>query len=272
VSQNVAPKVLSKDDQSVHEIPYGGFHQDFREVVAVHHIEETKAHLHVVFGSIADIQNMPVAIPVGQSFDFLQRGPRSVLASFEDMRIGRSLFFDYIDATWPVVQRPRAAGLGHTKYIPLPKNAHNLPGALFVVTTRDLSGKSEHYGYFVNTPIEGIDIILDGVVHVARSQQFKSIALPLVGTGYANIRRTTNQRELRCLLEQAVVLLTIQKLLEALGDKASTLRRAVIVIYSGSPQGQDEHDLWQVVTRFFGSTNKERENQLRTLVQDAAKI
>ena len=72
--------------------PYDGFYNSFREVVAAQRIPETGAMLHVVFGSIADIREIPVVIPVGQAFDFMQRGPRSVLASFEGIQVGERAF------------------------------------------------------------------------------------------------------------------------------------------------------------------------------------
>jgi len=147
--QHVVPESISK-------LPYGDFDRDFREVVAPVKIRDTGGLLHVVFGNIADVHSIPVVIPMGQAFDFWQRGPRSVLAAFETIRVGGRLFFDDLEQRWPRDQRPRAAGLGQTKYLKLPKNTQNLPGIMLVVTTRDLSTSKKHYGLYVNTPIEGV--------------------------------------------------------------------------------------------------------------------
>ncbi|HMD97197.1 MAG TPA: hypothetical protein VKM93_07715 [Terriglobia bacterium] len=233
--------------------PYEGFFSSFREVVAAQRIPETGAMLHVVFGSIADVREIPVVIPVGQAFDFMQRGPRSVLASFEGIRVDGRPFFEYVEELWPVGKRPRAAGLGHTKYLPLPPNTHDLPGVLFVVTTRDLSTAKDHYGIYEHTPIEGIDFIMDRVIEAANTYKVPSIAVPLLGTGYANIRRTRGDAKLGYLLRQAVTLLSVEKLRETLRLPSSSLRRAAVVVYSQSPQSEEEHALWGAVTRFFGS-------------------
>jgi hypothetical protein len=252
--------------------PYDGFHESFREVVGALSIPETGSMLHVVFGSIADTREMPVVIPVGQAFDFWQRGPRSVLASFENIRVGGDQFFDQIDALWPVAQRPKAAGLGHTKYLPLPENSQRLPGVFFVVTTRDLSTDADHYGVYTHTPIEGIDYIIDRVIDAAKRNQVKSLALPLLGTGYANVRRTMDDAKLGQLLQQTVTLLAIQKLEDALKDQSSTLRRAVVVVFSRYPQGQEEHDLWAPVTRFLGGRSEQRKKQLEQLLSSISEL
>ena len=99
--------------------PYDGFHATFREVVAAQRVPETGALLHVVFGSLADIREIPPVIPIGQAFDFRQRGERSVLASFEGISVGGQPFFEVVENRWPPKERPKAAGLGHTKYLAL---------------------------------------------------------------------------------------------------------------------------------------------------------
>jgi len=246
--------------------PYDGFHKAFREIVAAHSVPGSGAMLHVVFGSIADICEIPVVIPVGQAFDFWQRGPASVLASFEKIRVAGRNFFDEVERLWPGDDRPKAAGLGHTKYLPLPENSQRLPGVFFVVTTRDLSTDAHHYGMYANTPIEGIDYIIDSVIEATTRHKVSSLALPLLGTGYANVRRTMQEEKLGPLLRQAVTLLAIQSLQKALKDQASTLRRAVIVVFSRAPQSQGEHDLWQAVTRFLGGRTQQRNEQIRQLL------
>jgi len=42
-----------------------------------------------------------------------------------------------------------------------------LPGVSFVVTTRDLSTARDYHGIYADTPIEGIDLILDSVIEAA---------------------------------------------------------------------------------------------------------
>lgn len=256
----------SDDAADIDPQPYVGFYKSFREVVSAYRSPETGALLHVVFGSIADICQMPVVIPVGQAFDFMKRGPRSVLSSFEDIRVGRARFFDEVEELWPVDDRPRAAGLGHTKYITLPENSQQLPGVFFVVTTRDLSTQAGHYGLYTHTPIEGIDYIIDRVIETANRNKLSSLALPLLGTGYANVQRTMNAPKLGQLLRQAVTLLAIEKLQESLKDPASSLRRAVIVIFSRDPQGEDEHTLWDPVTRFLGGRVEQRKKQMEQIL------
>jgi len=272
-------KLVSPLGRSVHlmpnvitDTPYDVFYKSFREVVGARRIKKTGAMLHVVFGSIADIREIPPVIPVGQSFDFWQRGPRSVLASFETIEVDGRPFFDDIEERWSTEDRPRAAGLGHAKYLILPKNSHALPGALFVVTTRDFSIDPNHYGYFINTPVEGIDYVIDCVIDAANAHRLSSIALPLLGTGYANIGRTFNQAALGQALREAVALLAVEKLENALRDEKSSLRRGVLVIYSQEPQGQEEHDLWEAITRFLGSRSEQRKIQIESSLMKIEKL
>lgn len=248
--------------------PYDGFNSTFREVIAAQRIPETGAFLHVVFGSLADIREIPPVIPVGQAFDFDQRGPRSVLASFEGVLVDGKPFFEEVENRWPPARRPKAAGLGHTKYLVLPANTQNLPGVFFVVTTRDLSTAQYHYGLYANTPIEGIDIIIDQLIQTANAHKLSSLAMPLLGTGYANIRRTMDNAKLSRILRNTVTLLAIQKLQDNLRLDTSTVRRAVIVIYSGNPQSQEEHDLWETVTRFLGRNAAQRNAQIEELLNE----
>lgn len=248
--------------------PYDGFHSTFREVVAAQKIPETNAFLHIVFGSLADIRQIPPVVPVGQAFDFRQRGPQSVLASFEAIRVDGQAFFEQVETLWPPKTRPKAAGVGHTKYLALPTNTHDLKGVFFVVTTRDLSMAQHHYGLYVNTPIEGIDYIIDQVIQTANAQRLTSIAIPLLGTGYANIRRTRDNAKLSRVLRFCVTLLTAQKLQENLRLASSSIRRAVIVIYSSDPQGQEEHELWESVTKFLGRSSAQRTAQIEELLHE----
>jgi len=265
-------KKPTKESEAVTDIldvePYDGFHTTFREVIYAQRIPESGAFLHVVFGSLADIREIAPVIPVGQAFDFWQRGPRSVLASFEGIDVDGRPFFEQVESQWPLDKRPKAAGLGHTKYLPLSDNTHNLPGVFFVVTTRDLSTAQHHYGLYANTPIEGIDYIIDQIIQTANTHQLTSLAMPLLGTGYANIRRTMNHARLSRLLRRAVTLIAIQKLQNNLQLTTSSLRRAVIVIWSSDPQGPEEHELWESVTRFLGSKDSQRSTQIENILAE----
>lgn len=256
----------------VNDLPYDQFYQSFREVVGARRIRETGAMLHIVFGSIADLKEIPPVIPVGQSFDFCQRGPRSVLASFETIETNGLPFFEDIEIRWPVTDRPRAAGLGHAKYLTLPKNSHGLPGVLFVVTTRDHSTDPKHYGYFTNTPVEGIDYVIDRVIDAANVHKFSAIAMPLLGAGYANIGRTFNQAALGRALRRTVALLAIEKLETALRDEQSCLRRGLLVIYSQHPQGEEEHELWGAITRFLGCRPEQRKGMLENNLKEIEEL
>lgn len=262
----------AKEPQLVDDIqalePYDGFYTTFREVIAAQRTPESGAILHVVFGSLADIREIAPVIPVGQAFDFWQRGSRSVLASFEGIEVGGRPFFEQVESCWPPDKRPKSAGLGHTKYLPLACNTHNLPGVFFVVTTRDLSTAQHHYGLYANTPIEGIDFIIDQVIQTANTHQLSSVAMPLLGTGYANIRRTFDQACLSRLLRRAVTLISIQKLQDNLRLTTSSLRRAVIIIWSSDPQGLEEHELWESVTRFLGSKAAQRRTQIEKVLAE----
>jgi len=267
VSQHIAPEHGAELDP----LPYASFDHAFREVVAAHRVKKTKALLHVVFGNIADVRGMPVVIPVNESFDLRQRGSRSVLASFEPIYVGKRAFFDYVEETWPTSRRPTAAGLGNTKYLSLPKNTRDLPGILFVVTTRNLSANTKHYGYYVNTPVEGIDYIIEHVLDAADAQRLSAIAIPLLGAGYANIRRTFDQEKLGRLMRQAVALLTIQKTERKLADASSVLRRGVVVVFSKESHSEEEHHLWESVTRFLGKQERQRQFQLDALLNEISK-
>jgi hypothetical protein len=252
---------------SIDEVPYNTFHSAFREIVAARRVVPTGGLLHVVFGNLADIRQMPVVIPVGQTFDFWQRGPRSVLASFENLHVRGRPFFNEIEEAWPVKERPKSAGLGHIKFLKLPENSQDLPGVIFVVTTRNLYRDPQHRGQYTNTPIEGIDYVLDRVLEEADARDLRSIAMPLLGTGYANVRRTIDNAKLDRLLRRAVTLLTLEKIENKLRDNASPLRRGVVVVYSQEPYGAEEHALWEAVTRFLGSQSERRATQRDEVLQ-----
>jgi|YNPMSStandDraft_2_1061718.scaffolds.fasta_scaffold16062_1 hypothetical protein len=252
--------------------PYDGFGDSFREIVFPKRFVDSNAVLHIVFGDISDIQYMTPTIPINQSFDLSQRGPHSVLASFEKVKVGGENFFDAVERAWPLNQRPSYAGIGHAHFVRLPENSHALPGVIFVVTTRDLSSSPLHYGRYVDTPVEGIEYALDRLLEVADDCKIESLALPLLGVGYANIGRTWNRPELRSLLQQITLALTIYKLEIWLSRRECSLKRGVVVIYSPESQGQFEHRVWDFVVKFINKGGEEKARQIERLVQDFARL
>jgi hypothetical protein len=228
--------------------------------------------LHTVFGDISDVQNIVPTIPVNQSFDLSQRGPRSVLAKFEKVQVGYENFFGVVERIWPSNQRPTYAGIGHTHFIRLPENSHLLPGVMFVVTTRNLSSSPLHYGQYVNTPVEGIEYALDRILDVADDCEIISLALPLLGVGYANIGQTWNRPELKWLLREIVLALTIYKLENRLTDQKSSIKRGVVVVYSPETQGKFEHRVWEFVIKFINKESEEKAEQVERMVQDFMRL
>jgi hypothetical protein len=245
--------------------PYDDFSRTFREMIAAYRTGSGSL-LHLVFGNIADIRRLPMVIPINQDFDFLQRGPRGVLGACERIRVGERPFFDYLEENWPVSKRPRAAGLGEVRYVPLPANSQEIPGILFVVTTRDLSANSRTYGRYVNTPIEGIDITIDNIMSAVRTHRLESVCLPLLGTGYANIGRTWGNPNFALLLKRAAFTATIDKVQATLTDSSSPLRRAVVVVYSDRKSSPEEHELWTCAVRFLPMNPQQRRQEIGGLV------
>lgn len=252
----------------VSDYPYQEFKTSFRDIVAPKRYNTSNSVLNLVFGNISDIRETTVTIPMNQSFDFLQRGPRSVLASFEKVIVGEENFFDTLEKIWPVSQRPSQAGIGHAEFLQLPSNSHSLNGVIFVVTTRNLSTSRSHYGRYVNTPVEGIDYILDKVLEIAKDRRINSLSLPLLGTGYANVDVSFNYPELRLLIQQLVLALTVHKLEGYLTNQDCELKRGVIVVYSSQPQGEDEHKIWDFVVKLLNKDISKRSQQIEQLIQD----
>jgi hypothetical protein len=248
------------------DYPYDDFSQKFRDIVAPkrdgHHV------LNLVFGSLSDMRNSTVVLPINQDFDFNQRGPRSVLASFENIIIGNEHFYGYLEKSWGKSMRSSRAGIGQTKYIRLPQNSQSLAGVMFVVTTRNISDSPNHYGRYVKTPIEGIDYILDKVIQTANENNVDSIALPLLGTGYANIDIALNHPELRLYVSDLVLALTIQKLEESFTQLDGCIKRGVITVFSKQPQSQEEHHVWDFVIRLLNKEHFKRGEQIQTLIED----
>lgn len=252
--------------------PYDGFGRIFREVVSAYRIPETSALLHVVFGDISEIRQITPVIPVSQEFDFQQRHPRGVLGAFEKVKVNGQPFFDEIEQIWPIAQRPTSAGLGHCKFLPLPDNTTSIPGVLFVVSTRNLSSYPRDYGRYTNTPIEGIDYIVDRAIDAAAMHGLEAIALPLVGTGFANIRRTIDNPKLAMLLRRATTLISSSKMQQALRNHSSALRRGVVVIHSNQPQSEEEHSIWEAVTCYVGTNEKERNRLVDQLLTEINRL
>lgn len=239
-----------------------------REIIAPQKVAQTDAILHLVFGNIASLYNATAAIPINQDFDFRQRGPNSVLASFEKIRIGDDVFFQALEYLWPVDKRPLNAGIGHTYFLPFTKTLSALDGVIFVVTTRGINQRPANYGRYANTPIEGIDFIIDKVIESAQDNNVESLAVPLLGAGHANITRTYQDSEVRSLLRYTVLSLTIHKLELELAKPAGSLRSGVVVVYSPQPFSKFEHEMWDFVIKFSRKNHVEREKFITELVEE----
>jgi hypothetical protein len=264
------PNAATLSSIEIPTYPYEHFKNLFREIVASKRFPASNSVLHIVFGDISDVRNTVPIIPVNQSFDLSQRGPRSVLASFAKVRIQQEDFFSAVERMWPPSQRPSYAGIGHAHFLRLPENSHSLTGIMFVVTTRDLNSNS--YGRYVNTPVEGIEYALDSILAATDEHKIASLALPLLGVGYANISRTWNRPELRSLLRQIALALTIHKLESKLSRPECSLKRGIVVIYSAEPQSKFEHEIWDFVVRFVNKGSQEKSEQIEKLVQEFTAI
>lgn len=238
----------------------------FREVIAARRYVSASSALNIVFGNLSEIQKCVVALPVNQSFDFNQRGPRSVLASFENIQVNGTAFYKAIERLWLPSQRQTNAGLGNCKYLRLPTNPNGLPGVMFVVTTRDQSSDKRHYGYYVDTPIEGIDFILDQLIEEAESNKLPAIALPLLGAGYANVGRTQFDPEKVSILQQIILVLTVRKMENHLSKNDSFLKRVIIVVFSKEPQGQYEHEICKCAAKVVGKDDKKKNDEIESML------
>lgn len=160
-----------------------------------------------------------------------------------------------------------AAAIGTTKFFPFFAESNDLNGALFVVTTRDCGSDPQHYGLYTNTPLDGIDYVLDCVLTEVNEQKLSSIAIPLLGAGYANIHRIQQDSEFKALLEHAVTLLTVEKLLTVLSDPFSELRRGTVVVYSSDPHGESEDKLWKNTLGFIQANIDGRKKQIDKIIE-----
>jgi len=250
------------------DYPYQDFSNKLRDIVSPIKIAGTNAILNLVFGSISDVHQTTIVIPVNQDFDFSQRGPRSVLASFENIIVGNQKFYDALDTLFPPNKRPTYSAIGSTHYVQLPNNSSLLNGVMFTVTTRTISTNPLHYGRYANTPIEGIDIALDNVLRKAKDSNIDSIALPLLGTGYANVDIAFDSPELKLLIQQLVLALTIHKLEINLGDPNCKLKRGIVVVYSTRPSSTEEHNIWSFVLKILKKEPSKLYEQIEQLIQD----
>jgi len=251
----------------VDDYPCNSFLGKFRDIVSPKRYDGDHV-LNLVFGSLSDICNSTVVIPINQDFDFNQRGPRSVLASFEDITIENEYFYDYLEKSWAKGTRPHQAGIGHTKFIELPQNSQSLTGVMFVVTTRNISNSPNHYGIYVNTPIEGVDHVLEKVIQTANQNGIDSIALPLLGTGYANADITFGHPELCLYIQDLVLALTIQKLEESFTQQGGCLKRGIVTVFSKQPQSQEEHHTWDFAIKLLRKDCSKRSAQIQDLIAD----
>jgi hypothetical protein len=256
----IGPNDQARRGGPVEDHPGAWFLSEFREIVRPVRDPSANAVVNLVFGDLSRARNLVPVIPINQSFDFEQRGPRSVLAAFENVDVKGVAFYTALEQLWPAHTRPRAAGLGSTHYIPLPANSMDFPGIMFAVTTRDLSRRPADYGYYVNTPLEGIDLVLQAVLDRASRESILGLAIPLLGAGYANIRNGIDQ----ALLNAAVLGLTIIKLGDHLGSPDCPLRRVVVVAYSNDPQSKAEHALWDFAVPLLAMDAGERATWFRS--------
>lgn len=250
------------------DLPYEGFDTAFRSIVAPHRLP-TGSILHLVRGDAGSVRDMTVVLPVSESFDFNQRGSKSVLAAFDAHTIDGKPFYQYLDERWPPDRRPNRAGPGTAQFVRFSNESQALAGVIFVVTTQNKGAHESDYGRYRNTPLASIDLILTKVLEKAGEEGIESIALPLLGAGYANIQLTHGAPELRALLERAVFLLSVDKLLKILADPApQELRRAVVVVYAADLDAPPKDHLLEVASTFLTQTPAQRERSIRAILED----
>jgi len=240
--------------KQISEIPYGSFNQSFREVVT-HQISSSKSYLHIVFGDISDVENINIVVGCSQDFDLYQSDHRSALGSLWKIEMNNNLMLDEINKTWK--NRPITSGIGTSKFVSLTENSNNLNGIIFTVTTRNLSNDNIDKGLYTSTPVEGIPIIIDKVFKEVGENNLSSVAIPLLGAGFANIAVTYNNIELRHRIEETILCITIDECLDQLIGENQHLERIIIVIYSKEPQSEREHKLFKLSLKML-TPNKEK--------------
>lgn len=241
------------------------FSKNFREIVAPLRIPPADKVLHIVSGDISKVRKMTVAIPINQSFDFSQRGPLSVLASFENITVHSMPLYDYLDKTWSTDERPPFAGIGHAKYVKLPQNSNSISGIVFIVTTRNISAAQDLKGIYLNTPNDGINLAVKKVFEIANEFSINELAIPLLGTGYANIRQTLLIPIVKLYLLKLSLAITIQQAEKHLANPDSPLKRVVIVIPSKSPETSSENEIWEFVLNFLKLNDQEKTEKVESL-------
>lgn len=260
----------SKQDikQEIDKIPYPQFPDKFRQIVDPYYIASSKSYLHIAFGSISDIENMSITVGCSQDFDMYQSNPRSALGSLWKVKIGNRSVLEEVNEIWKVSERPQNAGLGTSYFVKLPSNASNLEGVIFTVTTRDISSNDYEKGLYTNTPIQGIPIILNKVFSEARQKNVNSLALPLLGAGFANIAKTYNNPNLKFGFEKAILAITIDESLNQLIGNNENLRRIVIVVFSDTPQSEREHELWELAIKMLHPNSEKRIKIIDNLINE----
>jgi hypothetical protein len=250
----------------VPKIPYQSFRNKFREVIAPYHILNSNRYLNLVFGNISNIENINIVVGCSQDFDLTQSHPRSALGSLWRLKMNDNPMLQEIDDNWTKSRRPKSAGLGTSEYVKLSENSNNLEGIIFTVTTRDISQDNLDKGLYTNTPVEGVPLVLRQVFEKSKEKEIKSLALPLLGAGFANISRTHNNPELRFAIEKTILALTIDESLNYLINPKSYLDRVIIVIYSNDPQSDREHELWELSIKMLTLESEKRRKIIRELI------
>jgi Effector-associated domain 11 len=254
--------------EDIDKLPYSSFHDKFRPVVDPYYIASSKSYIHVVFGSISDIKNTNVTVGCSQDFDLSQSSPRSALGSLWGIKINNHSLIDEVNKIWKPEDKPTSAGLGTSKYIKLPDNSNNLEGVIFTVTTRDVSLNQFDKGLYTDTPVEGIPIVLNKVFETTKEQKLSSIAIPLLGAGFANMSRTYNNPELGFSIEKTILAITIDESLNQLIGDNTNLRRIVVLIFSDRPQSEREHELWKLAIKMLNPNSERRLKVIDELINE----
>jgi hypothetical protein len=174
--------------------------------------------------------------------------------------------FRFVHETLAHIIANEPVSVGTIKYQATNGDSNDLQGVILAVTTRNISNNPQDLGLYKNTPLDAIDFVLNEVIEEAKQQNVRALALPLIGTGYANIGRTANDPAMRALLQQAVILLTLQKLVSALQDASSPIRRGVLVLYPKDPVMQSQADsVWALVPTFLARDNEMREMMIQDI-------
>lgn len=261
-----SPKQDTK--QEIDKIPYAHFTSKFRQLVDPYHIASSKSYLLIAFGSISDIENMSITVGCSQDFDMYQSNPRSALGSLWKVKAGDRSVLEEVNEIWKESERPKNAGLGTSQFVKLPQNANNLEGVIFTVTTRDISTNEYEKGLYTNTPVQGIPIVLSKVFAEAKHKNINSLALPLLGAGFANIAKTQNDPNLKSGFEKAILAITIDESLNQLIGNNENLRRIVIVVFSDIPHSAREHELWELAIKMLHPSSEKRIKIIEELINE----